>query len=456
MAYSGYGLKHRTTSRTGERWRGIAYIRALSRKSNPSFRPVGFWELSFGSPQVFLMFSFRRSPPRFRGGVSSQKLVAVYVPEVTPQMVKTMLASRTSTVSIAAGVRVSFYAVHKEKFPTGPLDSWKSKILTEKALEKYDTSSVPVDLAQYWVVDKSACVGLLGGEVPEIFFELKKATNMKSKPGGALKDVPAAAGDDLPGFKDLRGGAGGASGATSGSSPSETTGMPQAPIPGTPGMPQAPVGNCPHAAGLPPQGEPSVPKASGLPPAPAGLAVVPAKPLRRQGSDEGNPPPVSLIDRIIRKSKQAVLDKNFSSDDPNDFDSLATVTLAIIDKLEETPEQNAELAPLRKKFGRFVTKILLDNECAESLPVFKSILPRFEAAKIVVPEVFELVQRLANKADDDASPVAIRDKSLEAQDRFTSSNLYKHKVALRREAVLVAARSPAHQKYNLRYSCVRN
>ena len=350
------------------------------------------------------------------------------------------MASRSSTVSIDAGVRVSFYAVLKEKFPTGPLDSFKSKILNEAALKKYDTSSVPLDLAQYWVVDRSACIEVLGGEVPEVFFELKKGTKFKSKPGDASKDVPAAAGDNLPGFKDLRGGASGASGETSGSSPSETAGMPQAQSGAQPqvegsGMPQAPV---------PPQEEPSVPKASGLPPAPA------------PAGDEGNPPQVSLLDRIIRKTKQAVRDKNFSSDDPNDFDSLATVTISVIEKLEEPPLQNNEMWPLRKYFGRFVTKILLDNECAESLPVFRSILPRFETAKIAVPEVFELVLRLANKADDDASPVAIKDKSLEAQDRFTSSNLYKHKVALRREAVLSAARSPAHQKYNLRYSCVRN
>ena len=267
-------------------------------------------------------------------------------------------------------------------------------------MAKYD---IDEDLNEVWIVDKGAPRDALGMEVKKRVFEVRNTATMVAPPASPASSASRAGG--LPDFVDFRPCVPGAS--ATGDAPG--VGGREAPVEGSRGAP---------AAGS--SGEPD--------PEPK-----PHRALAEHVSDESNSasqPLEPLHLRIKRNIKEALENDLMHSDDPGQLNTVHNWSTSVVLGLSG-PNAEKELEPLRKNFGKFLLKILLDRPCAKVLPHFREVLAALPAAGAELPDVYPLLVRAAGCDPASVAQFDTTGASLAAQDRFLNSILYKDWDALR-------------------------
>ena len=322
---------------------------------------------------------------------------------VTKQALEELLGSNTNKLSTLTGTKVTFYIVDMAQHPNGPNERFIDFILDEERLAKYDVDDV--DLNAVWIVDKAAPRDALGMEVRKKTFEVRKTSDMM-----VPKESPASGADGgLRNFIDLR------PRQATGASPG--VGGRGAPVEGSRGAPAAGGRGAPAARGSrEPDPEPK-----------------PHRALAEHVSDESNSAsqhlePLHL--RIKRNIKEALENDLMHSDDPGQLNTVHNWSTSVVLGLSG-PNAEKELEPLRKNFGKFLLKILLDRPCAKVLPHFREVLAALPAAGAELPDYYPLLVRAAGCDPASVAQFDTTGASLAAQDRFLNSILYKDWDALR-------------------------
>jgi hypothetical protein len=155
----------------------------------------------------------------------------------------------------------------------------------------------------------------------------------------------------------------------------------------------------------------------GARPGPAAVTSQDCRQLRNHPSDENPREKLPLYIRIKNNMKQAVQDENIATDGGEDCSSVHDWACAVVAGLQ-SPDGAEELEPLRKHFGQFLIKMLLDNPCFYVLHKFTKVLEDMPSAQIAVPAVGSLVLELSKCKCDDDSLMKMTITDLAAQDRF--------------------------------------
>ena len=382
---------------------------------------------------------------------------------VHAKRLKEVLGTKRTQVDKGAKHKHIFYTVPHSNFPEGISGSlpkkYKDKVKSPEQLQKYQTSDgCEVNFPDHWVVDRSCPLNLLGDDVGEVeFFSLIKRSITIAPPGPqAMCDAPAP---------EPTGGSqkGGAAEEAPVAPAQQSAGAAE----GAPGVAPAPQ---PQPEAAPAPEEKAAAGTEEAAPAPeGGAAPTPQKQRGREEtlgsetsakkrrleirisleSDEtegGKEEQAKLtLEGLVDGCKKAAANDAFWSADP----VMVVHTVYFFAKAgadgakprEGAGGPTAEQQILMKYFPTFLTDLLMDHACFDSLKYFDAVYKDFRSMGATVPSAADIICGVMHYDTNKDSAFEFSGASSKARRKFRDSKLMVEITQRRVQSLLVKLRS---------------